>query len=91
MHKFKTTSKKTTYNYQKHQIMARKKLTPEQIREQYTVRGAAIAAMVELVKDQWSGYKPTKKQTDQVNNYIEVIFGESLKYASPPAVKASVH
>ena len=61
--------------------MSKKKLTPAQIRERFTVQGAAIAAMVEFAKDQWSGYKPTKKQTEEVNHYIEVFYGESLKYA----------
>lgn len=64
--------------------MSRKKLTPAQIRERFTAQGAAIAAMVEFAKDQWSGYKPTKKQTNEVNNYIEVIYGESPKYARTP-------
>lgn len=32
--------------------MSRKKLTPKQIREQFTAQGAAIAAMVEFAKDQ---------------------------------------
>lgn len=64
--------------------MSRKKLTPAQIRERFTAQGAAIAAMVEFAKDQWSGYKPTKKQTEEVNRYIEVLYGESLKYARTP-------
>lgn len=64
--------------------MSRKKLTPAQIRECFTAQGAAIAAMVEFAKDQWSGYKPTKKQTEEVNHYIEVLHGDSLKYARTP-------
>ncbi|MDO5421358.1 MAG: hypothetical protein Q4F50_15045 [Bacteroides sp.] len=64
--------------------MSRKKLTPAQIRERFTAQGAAIAAMVEFAKDQWSGYKPTKKQTEEVNHYIEVLHGDSLKYARTP-------
>lgn len=62
--------------------MSRKKLTPKQIRDRFTAQGAAIAVMVEFATDQWSGYKPTRKQTSEVNNCIEVLYGESLKYAS---------
>ena len=59
--------------------MSRKKLTPAQIRERFTAQGAAIAAMVEFAKDQWSGYKPTKKQTEEVNHYIELLHGCDMK------------